>query len=216
MKIKRSRLDSNAISLLVLVIALSLSVILIGRKTGWVTKASTQTETFSWQLNAGRSLISPPIATNLSARRFCELNPFLSSVAKANDGSDPLTWSEYNCLDPNRSQNFRLQGNKSYTIVATQPFTLTMSGKTISLPIDYGFLLGWNSFGINIADQHTLTAEQLCGPLVDSDYQLVQTGKLQNGTWSLHFCTDYYHMPNINDFPIVKGEGYIAKIAPIN
>ena len=164
--------------------------------------------TFTFELGAGWNFVSPPVdMNNLTAKYVCQQNAAITKLGRWNNEGDG-GFVEYDCETSPAQENFDLLGNVGYFLLASTPTQFIVSGKPAD-DYDYSITEGWNSLGLSIVltdPSLQMTADWLCGNVVDSDLIVTEVDRFKNGGWDAHICGLEF-----NRFPIKAGEGYFIK-----
>lgn len=174
--------------------------------------SAAKPESYTWNLNPDWNFISPTLETEIDAAKICKQNKMVVSVSELAPDPNSMIWKQYFCNNPVKTDNFTLKANVGYMINSTQSMALTVKGSPAPFPPVYDWTLGFNAIGLAYADQYSLLAQNLCGNLVDTTFQVTEVTRWLNGGWDTHLCSGYYPVPVFNNFPIVKGAGYLLKV----
>ncbi|OGV97380.1 hypothetical protein A2W24_06655 [Microgenomates group bacterium RBG_16_45_19] len=164
---------------------------------------------FTWALTTGLNFISPPLTTNITAAKLCQIHKLLTKIETLPVSSSDLVWQTYSCTQPDAEANFTLLPNVGYLITASRSTSLTLKG-TPSAEFPATYPVGYNAIGVSVAEDYGISVDELCGPMVGGN-QVAQVDWYQNGQWVSYDCQT---LPFIR-LPVLKGQGYLIKVLPL-
>lgn len=163
--------------------------------------------TYTFELAQGYNLVSPPVNDpSLSAKSLCRQNSNVLSVTQVLSGSG--SYNEYDCATASPKRDFKLSPNVGYFVRTERSTTLTVTGAAAD-DSAYDVQEGWNAFGFSILVTDptlNLPVSYLCGQVVDSQYEIVEVDRWQNGGWDAHMCGLEF-----NNYLVEAGRGYLLR-----
>lgn len=156
-------------------------------------------------INPGQNFISLPVSTTINIQQLCNRYPIVSVSEKISD--DAGSWKEYECNNLQQNGRMFLQERVGYMLKAETAFSIEFKGSEIE---DYAYSHvkpGWSSVGIPMAEEYSLTAHNLCGPLSGTTVEIVEVSAWQDGAWSSHICS----VPQMNAFSLSNWKGYLVR-----